>query len=152
MGRWKTNKTNNIRECDKCNKRYVFDKDWKTRGWVQIASFNGKPILACPSCVGEAKDAAEYGYDKVECVSCGEVLDKDSYGCIYDCVHLRTSGNYGSKLVDYFDEGYIDLYLCDTCLLKRSHVIRYTPSLPKDSSPMLLFDEWKEHWKDHETV
>lgn len=71
---------------------------------------------------------------KIGCLACGKELDNLEYTTIskgtkvevhpMDGLHFRTYGHYGSTVFDPMDGAYLDIAICDDCVMKNIDKVR----------------------------
>lgn len=100
------------------------------------------------------------------CISCDKTLEKDPHGSdftgqdvipsIYGAVIFRGTGNYGSTVYDPMDGGhFLEVYLCDECILKKAEKIFHITSERKREEVTLVqnFNDYREReTKQHEYI
>ena len=95
-----------------------------------------------------------------KCIVCEkELQEEEHFGCrsllcwgiIYDGIILKSAGNYGSTEYDPFDDSvgeYLEMALCDKCLVAKGHLIQRVQEVEKKKEavyePVENFVEYKE--------
>lgn len=73
--------------------------------------------------------------NKIPCLSCGKELDNLDYNMKdgkrvevhpMNGLHFRTYGHYGSTIFDPMDGSYLDIAICDGCVMKNLNKVRGT--------------------------
>jgi hypothetical protein len=73
-------------------------------------------------------------YNKISCIVCDKELDNLEYSTRsnstkievhpMDGLHFRTYGHYGSTIFDPMDGTYLDVAICDGCVMKNLNKVR----------------------------
>jgi hypothetical protein len=84
----------------------------------------------------------------VHCISCGCKLKKDDF--VHGAVLCYTTGNYGSTVFDPVGDSsqFLQFYLCDECLKKKSNIINHLTS--KTETSVVSTKTFKKYLKDEE--
>lgn len=88
--------------------------------------------------------------DNIVCLICEKKLEHDhseNFGSsipgILDATVWRTTGNWGSSLFDSFDSReFLETYICDECLVKKSKIIYHVDVAVKqvETTKVTTFD------------
>ena len=105
-----------------------------------------------------------------KCIVCEKELEEEdaSFGArknllcweiIYDGIILKSCGNYGSTEYDPFDDSvgeYLEVALCDKCLVSKGHLIQRVQEVKKKEEALYEtvedFVEYKERIKKGDYV
>lgn len=79
---------------------------------------------------------------KVKCFICGKELEISGYNenddptiiqSLHDGLWFRSSGNYGSTIFDPMDEQYLEIPICDQCVLNKKYEATHIHSIRRKS-------------------
>lgn len=83
----------------------------------------------------------------IPCFVCGKPLEEvadEGVNQPHEATVFITNGHYGSTVFDPMDGTWLELNICDPCLLERSKKVllgkQYAPRLPR---PEPIYNEWR---------
>lgn len=92
---------------------------------------------------------------KIGCIACGKELDNLEYttrsnGTKVEVhpmngLHFRTYGHYGSTIFDPIDGTYLDIAICDVCIMKNLDKVRGSGKDQLDHEVDILVDAVERH-------
>lgn len=92
---------------------------------------------------------------KIDCIACGKELDNIEYTTRsngtkvevhpMDGLHFRTYGHYGSTIFDPIDGTYLDIAICDVCIMKNLDKVRGSGKEKLEHEVDILLDAVERH-------
>lgn len=93
--------------------------------------------------------------NKIACIVCDKELDNLEYTTRsngtkvevhpMDGLHFRTYGHYGSTIFDPMDGVYLDLAICDVCIMKNLDKVRGSGKKDLENTVDILVDAVERH-------
>lgn len=62
---------------------------------------------------------------KPKCIFCHKNIETDKFNSVFDAVTFKSWGQYGSKAFGQLNGSYIELHVCDNCLLTHQKDVTY---------------------------